>query len=148
MDDHNHFNGVLRSLDASVVVQGRSICSLQLCHSSARYVIGKNSKYCVLSTNCRSILHLLDFVTVKCFKQLYRKDLVLKPVCLMDSGKDVELKVHILQAIHFTVHCLHQCGSVCANLHRRCLKKRTVPLMRSGFVWVLRICTAFLRHFW
>jgi len=73
MDDHNDFNGVLRSLDASVVVQGRNICSLQLCHSSARYVIGKNSKHCVLSTNCTSILHPLDFVTVKCFKQLYRR---------------------------------------------------------------------------
>lgn len=83
---------------------------LQLCHSSARYVIGKNSKHCVLSTNCTSILHLLDFVTVKCFKQLYRKDLVLKPVYLMDSGKDVELKVHVLQVIHFTVNYLHQCG--------------------------------------
>jgi len=113
MDDHNHFNGVLRTLDASVVVQGKNICSLQLCHSSERYVIGKNSKHCVLSTNCTSILHFLDFVTVKCFKQLYRKDLVLKPVYLMDSGKDVELKVHVLQAIHFTVHCLHQCGCGC-----------------------------------
>jgi hypothetical protein len=110
MDGHNHINGVLRSLDASVVVQGRNICSLHLYNSSARYVIGKNSKHCVLSTNCTSILHLLDFVTAKCFKQLYRKDLVLKPVYLMDSGKDVELKVHILQVIHFTLNCLHQCG--------------------------------------
>ena len=78
-----------------------------LCHSSARYVIGKSSKHCVLSTNCTSILHLLDFVTVKCFKQLYRKDLVLKPVYLIDLGKDVELKVHVLQVIHFTVYCLY-----------------------------------------
>jgi hypothetical protein len=113
MDDHNYFNGVLRSLDASVVLQGRNICSLKLCHSSARYVIGKNSKHCVLSTNCTSILHLLDFVTVKCFKQLYRKDLVLNPVYLMDSGKDVELKAHILQAIHFMVHCWHHYGCGC-----------------------------------
>ena len=50
---------------------------------------------------------------MKCFKQLYRKDLVLKLVYLMDSGKDVKLKVHILQVIHFTVNCLHQCGCGC-----------------------------------
>lgn len=113
MDVHNHFNGVLRSLDASVVMQGRNICSLHLCHSSARYVIGKNNKHCVLSTDCTSILHPLDFVTIKCCKQLYRKDLVLKPLYLMGSGKDVKLKVHILQVIHFTVNCLHQCGCGC-----------------------------------
>ena len=52
-------------------------------------------------------------LSLKCFKQLCRKDLVLKPVCLMDSGKDVELKVHVLQVIHFTVNCLHQCGCWC-----------------------------------
>jgi hypothetical protein len=31
----------------------------------------------------------------------------------MDSGKDVELKVHVLQVIHFEVNCLHQCGCGC-----------------------------------
>jgi hypothetical protein len=34
----------------------------------------------------------------KCFKQLYRKHLVQKAVCLMDSGKDVKMKIHVLQA--------------------------------------------------
>jgi hypothetical protein len=38
MADHNHFNGVLRSLDASVVVQGRNICSFQTGMSLVRTV--------------------------------------------------------------------------------------------------------------
>jgi hypothetical protein len=64
---------------------------------------------------------------IKYFKQVYRKQLVQRAVCLMDAGKGVQLKIDILRAIHFTVlawqqvtqstiqNCFVKCGHVKKN---------------------------------
>jgi hypothetical protein len=64
---------------------------------------------------------------IKCFKQVYRKQLVQRAVFLMDAGKGVQLKIDILRAIHFIVstwqqvtqstiqNCFVKCGHVKNN---------------------------------
>jgi hypothetical protein len=61
---------------------------------------------------------------IKHFKQVYRKQLVQKALCLMDAVKGVQLKIDFLCAIHFIVsawqqvtqstiqNCFVKCGHV------------------------------------
>jgi hypothetical protein len=118
------FTEFLRELDASMGVQSRNIllfvdnCATHPQDSS----FPRNVKVVYYPPNCTSVLQPLDLGTIKCFKQLYRKHLVQKAACLMDSGKDIELKINVLQAIHFTgaawqqvtqsttLNCFCQCG--------------------------------------
>jgi hypothetical protein len=79
---------------------------------------------------------------------LYRKDLVLKAVYLMDSGKDVELKIHVLQVIHFTVNCFHQCGCGCELCTEDDSKEKMVPFLSTDFIQMLRMRSSFLRYLW
>jgi hypothetical protein len=99
------FMEFLRALDASMGAQGRNIL-LFVDNSDAHpqdTSFLRNVKVVYYPPNCTSVLQPLDLGTIKCFKQLYRKHLVQEAMCLMDSGKDVELKINVLQAIHFTV---------------------------------------------
>jgi hypothetical protein len=99
------FTEFLRALDASMGVQGRNIflfvgnCAA---HPQDMSFL-RNVKVVYYPPNCTSVLQPLDLGTIKCFKQLYKKHLVQKAVCLMDSGKDVKLKINVFQVIHFTV---------------------------------------------
>jgi hypothetical protein len=45
------------------------------------------------------VLQPLDLGVIKCYKQLYRKRLVQKAVCLMDAGKDTKKKINALEAL-------------------------------------------------
>jgi hypothetical protein len=83
-------------------MQDRNICSLQTGMSLVRTV---STEY---YPHTAQAFYTLDFVTVQCFKQLYRKDLVLKPVYGLRKGCGT--KSPCFAAIHFTVNCLHQCG--------------------------------------
>jgi hypothetical protein len=49
------------------------------------------------------MLQLLELDIVRCFKQVYRKYLLLNSLCLMDPEKNVKLKINVLQALHFIV---------------------------------------------
>jgi len=42
------------------------------------------------------MLQPLDWGIRRCFKQFYRKHIVLNAVCLMDLWKDIKLKMNIL----------------------------------------------------
>jgi hypothetical protein len=55
-----------------------------------------------------SIIQPLDLGVIKCFKKVYRKQIVQRTVCLMDAGKWVQLKIDIWQAIHFIVSAWQQ----------------------------------------
>jgi len=59
-------------------------------------------KFVYYPTNCTSMLQLLVSGIVRYFKHLYGKHVVQKAVCLMDLGRDIELKVDVLQVIYFT----------------------------------------------
>nr|CAD7440059.1 unnamed protein product [Timema bartmani] len=58
--------------------------------------------------NCTCVVYPLDLVVIKCFKQEYRNQLVQRAVCLMDTEKGVQLKIDILQTIHFVVSAWQQ----------------------------------------
>jgi hypothetical protein len=77
-----------------------------------------------------------------------------KDVCLMASGNDVEMKINVLQVIHFTVatwqqvmlskivNCFHQC-SYEYELNTKVnsdpvLNKKLMTSMRGGFGHMLR----------
>jgi hypothetical protein len=49
------------------------------------------------------VLQALDLDIIKCFKQFERKHMVLEAVCLIDCGKDMEMDIDVLQAVHLTV---------------------------------------------
>jgi hypothetical protein len=123
------FRDFLRALDASFGALGRKIilfadnCAVHSPDTSSL----RNVKVVFYPPNCTSIIQPLDFGVIKCFKQLYRKQLVQRAVCLMDAGKGVQLKIDILRAIHFIVsawqqvtqsiiqNCFVKCGHVKKN---------------------------------
>jgi hypothetical protein len=45
---------------------------------------------------------------IKCFKQGHRKQLVQRAVFFMEAGREVQLKIDILHAIHFIVSAVRQ----------------------------------------
>jgi hypothetical protein len=104
------FMTFLRSLDASMGAEGRKI--LLFVDNCAAYLQDmtflRNVKVIQYPANCTSVLQPLDLGIIKYFKQLYRKCLVQTAVCLMDAGKDVDIKIDVLQAIHFTVAAWRQ----------------------------------------
>jgi hypothetical protein len=63
----------------------------------------RNVKVVFYHPNCNSAIQPLDLGLIKCFKQVYRKQLVQRVVCLMDAGKGVQPKIDILWNIHFIV---------------------------------------------
>jgi hypothetical protein len=63
----------------------------------------RNAILCIIHQTTQGMLQPLDMCIIKCFRQLYGKHLAHKAVCLMDSGKDITLKVIVLQAVYFTV---------------------------------------------
>jgi hypothetical protein len=95
----------LRSLDAPMGAEGRKI--LLFVDNCATHpqdmTFLRNVKVVQYLANCTSMLQPLDLGIIKSFKQLHRKHLVQTADCLMDAGKDVDMKIDILQAIHFTV---------------------------------------------
>jgi len=63
-------------------------------------------------SNCTSVFWPFELGIIKCFKQFYRKNLVLTAVCLLDSGQDIKLKINVLQETHFTAATLIVLGHV------------------------------------
>jgi hypothetical protein len=104
------FRDFLRALDASFGAIGRKVLLFAdncAAHSLDRSSL-RNVKVVFYPPNCTSIIHPLDSGVIKCFKQVYREQLVQRAVCLMDAGKWVQLKIDILQAIHFVVSAWQQ----------------------------------------
>jgi hypothetical protein len=123
------FTDFLRALDASFGALGRKILLFTdncATHSSDTSSL-RNVNVVSYPPNCTSIIQPLDLGVIKCFKQVYRKQLVQRAVCLMDSRKGVQLKIDILQAFHFIVsawqqvtqsaiqNCFVKCGHVKKN---------------------------------
>jgi hypothetical protein len=82
----------------------------------------RNVKVVFYHPNCTSVVQPLDLSLIKCFKQVYRKQLVQRAVCLMDAGKGVQPKINILCAIHCIVsawqstkNCFVKCGHLKKN---------------------------------
>ncbi|XP_021920213.1 tigger transposable element-derived protein 6-like [Zootermopsis nevadensis] len=121
------FTAFLSSLDASMGAQGRKI--LLFVDNCAAHpkdtTFLRNVKVVQYPANCTSVLQPLDLGIIKSFKQLYRKRLMQTAVCALDAGKDVNMKIDVLQAIHFTVaawrhvsqptvlNCFHKGGYGC-----------------------------------
>ena len=98
---------------------------------------------------CTNVTQPLDLGIIKCFKQLYGRHQVQKALCLMYSGKDIELKISALKVIYFTVvSCRQVTHSTVVNglvstatgvnstwklTWTSVLKKRMLPSMRTGF---------------
>jgi hypothetical protein len=95
----------LKALDVSMCVQCRTV--LLFLDNYAPHLQDTSFVWSVkvvyYSPNCTNMLQPLDLGIIKCFKQYYRKQLVQKVVYCMDSGKDIEFKISVFQAIHFTV---------------------------------------------
>jgi hypothetical protein len=99
------FTDFLCDLDASFGALGRKILLFEdncAPHSPGTSSL-RNVKVAFYPPNCTSIVQSLDLSVIKCFKQVYRKQLEQRAVCLMDTGKGVQLKFEILWAIHFIV---------------------------------------------
>jgi hypothetical protein len=117
------FKDFLCTLDASFSALGRKILPfVDKCanHSSDTSSL-KNVKAVFYPLNCTSVIQPLDLGVIKCFKQAYRKQLVQRAVCLMDTGKGVELKLDILvlawqQVTQSTIlNCFVKCGHLKKN---------------------------------
>jgi hypothetical protein len=82
------------ALDASFSAPGRKILLfIDNCatHSPDTSPL-RNVKVLLTPPNCTSVIQPLALGLIKCFKQVYRKQLVQKAACLMDAGKGVQLK--------------------------------------------------------
>jgi hypothetical protein len=104
------FRDFLHALQASFSALCRKILLFAdncVAHSAGTSSL-KNVKVVFTPPNCTSITQPLDLGVIKCFKQVYRKQLVQKAVCLMGAGKGVQLKIDILRAIHFIVSAWQQ----------------------------------------
>jgi hypothetical protein len=104
------FKDFLHTLDASFGALGTEIllfvdnCATHSLDTSSL----RNVKVFFYPSNCTSVIQPLDLAVINCFKQEYRKQLVQGAVCLKETGKGVQLKIDILQAIHFTVSAWQQ----------------------------------------
>lgn len=125
------FGDFLRSLDCRMGARCRKIllfvdnCAAHPHDTSSL----RNIKVIFYPPNCTSVLQPLDMGIIKCFKQKYRKMLVQKALCLLDSqdGNKAALKITILQAIHYVAaswqkisqstisNCFAKCGVVQAS---------------------------------
>jgi hypothetical protein len=68
----------------------------------------RNVKVVFYPPDCASVIQPLDLCLIKCFKQVDRKQLVQRAICLMDAGKGVQLEIDVLCAIHFIVSAWQQ----------------------------------------
>jgi hypothetical protein len=50
--------------------------------------------------NCTSALQPIDLGIIHSFKAYYRKHLVQKPICLIESRKEVKTKINVFEAMH------------------------------------------------
>lgn len=122
----NIFNLFLRDLDAEMRKKQRKI--LLFIDNCAAHpndtAFLKNVKVMFYPANCTSVLQPLDMGIIKCFKGFYRKQLVRKAVCLMDSGIKIDktsLKIDVLQAMHFTLTAWRQVKqSTVINCFKKC----------------------------
>jgi hypothetical protein len=89
------FIELLRALDASMGVQGGNILSfVNSCSSHPQCIsILRNVKFVHFLPNCTTLLQNLDLGITKYFQQLYRKHMVQKTACMLDSGKDVPTEI-------------------------------------------------------
>jgi len=64
----------------------------------------RNIKFVHFLPNCTTLLQDLDLGITKYFQQLYRKHMVQKAACILDSEKDVTTEINgILRAIYIKV---------------------------------------------
>jgi hypothetical protein len=91
------FRNFLHAPDAAFGALGRKIllfvdnCATHSPDTSSL----RNVKVVFYTPNCTSVVQPLDLGLIKCFKQVYGKQLVQRAVCLMDAGKKVQLKLDI-----------------------------------------------------
>jgi hypothetical protein len=75
--------------------------------------------------------------------QCYRKHLVQKAVCYMDSlGKDIELKINVLYAIHFTLVVWQQVTQstvVSAPMGMNVTEKVTCTVLKERMMYSTRL---------
>jgi hypothetical protein len=86
-----------------MAVQGRNILLfVDSCaaHSQDTSCL-RSTKVVYYPLNCASMLQCLHLGIIKGFKLLYRKHLVQKAVCLVDSGNDVILNITVFQVAGF-----------------------------------------------
>ena len=88
------FKEFLRATDATIGLQGRN----GFLFWTTVLLIRKNSQFqgkyksCNYPQNCTIVLQPHDFGTIRCFKQFYRKQLVLKAVYLKELWNVIQLK--------------------------------------------------------
>jgi hypothetical protein len=84
------FRDFLCALDALFGALGRKILFTDNCaaHSPDSFPL-RNVKMIFYPPNCTRIVQPHDFGVIKCFKQVYTKQLVHRAVCLMYTGKGV-----------------------------------------------------------
>jgi hypothetical protein len=104
------FSSFLRSLDTSMGAQNRNnLLFVDNCAAHPKDTsFVRKVKVIRYPANCTSVLQPLDLGVIKCYKQLYRKCLVLTAVCLMDAGKYTKKKINVLEALYYTVAALQQ----------------------------------------
>lgn len=110
------FIKLLWTLDASVNIQGRNILFAGICATHPQdEPLPKDVEVMHYTPNCTSMLQPLHFKVIKCSKQIYRKKLVLKAVCLIDSVKDVG-SVYVFKVIYSTEVATCQASDSCEQL--------------------------------
>jgi hypothetical protein len=86
------------------------------------------------------VIQLLDLGVIKCFKLVYRKQLVQRAVCVMDAAKGAQLKIDILWALHFIVLACQQvtqstiltCSVKCGHMKKNEEGSGMTEIDRSG----------------
>ena len=89
---HNHFHSVLL---ATMGVQGKTFSCLW-----ASVLLVRKQNHFYYSPHCTSMLHPPDLGTINLSVQ---KAPSTEDMCLKELGNEVELKINVLQVIHFIV---------------------------------------------
>lgn len=117
------FSVFLHDLDTSVITKRRKILLFiknSFAHSP-KILSLNHVKVIFYPLNCTSVVQPFDFGIIKCFKQLYRKKLMQRTLTLMGQEKDTNLKIDVLQAMHFIVAAWHEVSqSTIANSFLNC----------------------------
>jgi hypothetical protein len=89
------FTELFWAMDASMGVQGGNILLFVIsCTSHPQNIsILRNVKFVHFLTNCTTLLQNLHLGITKYFQQLYRKHMVQKAACMLDSGKDITTEI-------------------------------------------------------
>jgi hypothetical protein len=104
------FCSFLHSLEVQMGAQNRQIilfvdnCAVH--HKDKSFL--RNVKVVQYPANCTSTLQPLDLGIIHSLKAYYREGLVQTSICLMESGKEVEKKINVLEATHYIMAAWQQ----------------------------------------